>query len=60
MRTFDFSPYTRSTIGFESMFDGLNNLQAPENGNGYPPYDIVRTGERRLPHFARGGGIFAQ
>jgi molecular chaperone IbpA len=45
MRTFDFSPYTRSTIGFENLFDRLNNLQAPENGNGYPPYDIVRTGE---------------
>src|SRR4051812_37384877 len=45
MRTFDFSPYTRSTIGFESMFDRLNKLQASENGNGYPPYDIVRTGE---------------
>jgi molecular chaperone IbpA len=45
MRTFDFSPYTRSTIGFESMFDRLNNLQSPENGNGYPSYDIVRTGE---------------
>src|SRR5689334_10341885 len=45
MRTFDFTPYTRSTIGFENLFDRLNNLQAPENGNGYAPYDNVRTGE---------------
>jgi molecular chaperone IbpA len=45
MRTFDFSPFTRSTIGFENVFDRLNNLQLPENGNSYPPYDIVRIGE---------------
>jgi molecular chaperone IbpA len=45
MRTFDFSPFTRSTIGFDDVFDRLNNLRLPENGNGYPPYDIVRTGE---------------
>ena len=45
MRTFDFSPFSRSTIGFESMFDRLNNMQRPENGNSFPPYDIVRTGE---------------
>ena len=45
MRTYDFSPFTRSTIGFESLFDRLNNLQRPENGDSYPPYDIVRTGE---------------
>ena len=45
MRTYDFSPFTRSTIGFESLFDRLNNLQRPDNGDGYPPYDIMRTGE---------------
>ena len=44
MRTFDFSPFTRSTVGFERVFDRLNNMQAPDT-NGYPPYDIVRTGE---------------
>ena len=45
MRTFDFSPYSRSTIGFERMFDRLNNMEAPEKVDGFPPYDIVRTGE---------------
>ena len=45
MRTYDFSPFTRSTIGFEGMFDRLNNLQRPDNADSYPPYDIVRTGE---------------
>lgn len=44
MRTFDFSPFTRSTVGFEHMFDRLNNLRTPDT-NGYPLYDILRTGE---------------
>ena len=44
-RTYDFTPFTSSTIGFEGLFDRLNNLQRPENGDSYPPYDIVRTGE---------------
>jgi molecular chaperone IbpA len=45
MRTFDFSPFSRSTIGFERVFDRLNNMQAPEKPDSYPPYDIVRIGE---------------
>jgi molecular chaperone IbpA len=44
MRTYDFSPLSRSTVGFDRMFDLINNevphVQAP-----YPPYDIARTGE---------------
>jgi molecular chaperone IbpA len=45
MRTFDFSPLTRSAIGYERVFDRLNNMQASDKAEGYPPYDIVRTGE---------------
>jgi molecular chaperone IbpA len=45
MRTYDFSPFSRSTIGFERLFDRLNNMQWSENDNSYPPYNIVRTGE---------------
>ena len=44
MRTFDFAPLSRSSIGFDRVFDLLNNAQMLEN-SGYPPYDIVRTGE---------------
>ena len=44
MRTFDFSPYARSAIGFENLFDRLNDW-SPDNNEGYPPYDIVRKGE---------------
>jgi molecular chaperone IbpA len=45
MRTFDFSPLSRSTVGFERLFDQLNNLQRTEPGETYPPYDILRLGE---------------
>jgi len=44
MRTYDFSPFTRSAIGFERFFD-LLNAQAAETPDNFPPYDIVRTGE---------------
>jgi molecular chaperone IbpA len=45
MRTFDFSPFSRSSVGFENIFDRLNNMQPPEKVEGFPPYDIVRTGD---------------
>jgi len=41
MRTFDFSPFSRNAIGFETLFDRLNDW-SQENNEGYPPYDIVR------------------
>ena len=44
MRTFDFSPFARNAIGFETLFDRLND-RSSENNEGYPPYDIVRKGE---------------
>jgi molecular chaperone IbpA len=46
MRTYDFSPLWRSTVGFDRLFDQINNTQQLlDNQDGYPPYDIVRTGE---------------
>jgi molecular chaperone IbpA len=44
MRTFDFTPFSRSSIGFDHLFDLLNNPQLSEDQGGYPPYNIVRTG----------------
>ena len=44
MRNYDFTPLWRSSIGFDRLFD-LINSQIPDNQDGYPPYDIVRTGE---------------
>jgi molecular chaperone IbpA len=44
MRNFDFTPLSRSSIGFDHLFDLLNNPQLSEDQGGYPPYDIIRTG----------------
>jgi molecular chaperone IbpA len=41
MRSFDFAPYTRSTVGFDSLFNMLE--RTADAANGYPPYDIERT-----------------
>lgn len=41
MRTFDFTPLYRSTVGFDRMFDRLDNSIRPD----WPPYDIERVGE---------------
>lgn len=46
MRTvFDFSPYHRSTIGFDRLFDTLESLAQGDSGSNYPPYDIERLDE---------------
>ena len=45
MRTFDFSPFTRSTVGFDRMLRLLDNVSAGGEAPGYPPYDIASTGE---------------
>ncbi len=41
MRTFDVSPLYRSTVGFDRLFDMLNEAARPE----WPPYNIERKGE---------------
>ena len=46
MRTFDFSPLYRSTVGFDSVTRLLESaLRADEGQNSYPPYNIEKTGE---------------
>ena len=46
MRTYDFSPLFRSTIGFDRLLDLVETAQrAPEEG--YPPYNIERLAEDR-------------
>ncbi len=44
MRTFDFPPFARNAIGFETLFDRLND-RSNDNSENYPPYDIVRKGD---------------
>ena len=43
MRSFDFSPLFRSTVGFDRMFDMLD--QVADSSQGYPPYNIERTSD---------------
>jgi molecular chaperone IbpA len=45
MRTFDFAPLYRSTIGFDRLFSTLDQLEGVEGLSNYPPYNIERTGE---------------
>jgi len=42
MQTYDFSPFYRSTVGFDRLFSMLDGFEAAP---GYPPYNIERTGE---------------
>lgn len=41
---FDFSPYRRSTIGFDRLFDLLESGTG-ENNENYPPFDLVKLGD---------------
>jgi molecular chaperone IbpA len=46
MRTFDFAPLYRSTVGFDRVFSMLDQFEGVEDsGSNYPPYNIERTGE---------------
>lgn len=44
MRTFDLTPFYRSTVGFDRLFSLLDQ-SAETTAPGYPPYNIERTGE---------------
>jgi molecular chaperone IbpA len=41
MRGLDFTPYRRSTVGFDRLFDYLENASRAEQDN-YPPFDIEK------------------
>src|ERR1700680_4159887 len=46
MRTFDFAPLYRSTVGFDQMFSMLDQIDSMEGSvSSYPPFNIERTGE---------------
>jgi molecular chaperone IbpA len=44
MRTFDLTPFYRSTIGFDRLFSLLDQVPG-DAATGYPPYNIERTGD---------------
>jgi molecular chaperone IbpA len=46
MRTFDFAPLYRSTVGFDRMFSMLDQFDGVEDPvTNYPPYNIERASE---------------
>jgi molecular chaperone IbpA len=40
-RTFDLTPFTRATVGFDRLFDDLGRQFANSASTGYPPYNIA-------------------
>ncbi|HSM96271.1 MAG TPA: Hsp20 family protein [Rhizomicrobium sp.] len=44
---FDFSPLSRSTVGFDRLFDTLGQIAQYDSAPSYPPYNIERTAENR-------------
>jgi molecular chaperone IbpA len=46
MRTsFDFAPFRRSTVGFDRLFDMLENSSAGQGQENYPPFDLIKKGD---------------
>ena len=46
MRTnFDFTPYRRTTVGFDRLFDVLETAARGGTVDNYPPFDIEKAGE---------------
>ena len=46
MRTaFDFAPFRRSTVGFDRLFDMLENNTFGQTQENYPPFDLIKLGE---------------
>ena len=42
---FDFSPFRRSTVGFDRLFDMLENSSGPQTQENYPPFDLIKLGD---------------
>jgi molecular chaperone IbpA len=48
MRSFDLSPYRRSMVGFDRLFDLLeNSARSSAPSENYPPFDLERVAEDR-------------
>ncbi len=42
---FDFAPYRRSTVGFDRLFDMLENSSFGQAQENYPPFDLIKLGD---------------
>lgn len=45
MRSFDFTPYRRNTVGFDRLFDFLESTTRADHSDNYPPFDIEKLGD---------------
>lgn len=43
--TFDFAPFRRSSVGFDRLFDLLENSASGQTQDNYPPFDLVSVDE---------------
>jgi molecular chaperone IbpA len=42
---FDFAPFRRTTVGFDRLFDMLENTGLGQTQENYPPFDLIKLGE---------------
>ena len=42
---FDFAPFRRSTVGFDRLFDMLENSSTGQAQENYPPFDLIKLGD---------------
>ena len=47
MRAFDFTPYRRSTVGFDRLFDMLESSARQQSSENYPPFNLERVADDR-------------
>ena len=45
MNRFDFTPYRRTMVGFDRLFDLLENQNRMGSSDNYPPFNIERRGD---------------
>jgi len=45
MATYDYTPLFRSSVGFDRIFNRLEDAQRARSISDWPPYDIVKTGD---------------
>ncbi|MDR9760119.1 Hsp20 family protein [Rhizobium redzepovicii] len=43
--SYDYAPLFRSSVGFDRVFNLLENAQRARSISDWPPYDIIKTGE---------------
>jgi molecular chaperone IbpA len=45
MNRFDFTPFRRSMVGFDRLFDQLESQTRTHSGDNYPPFNIEKRGD---------------